>query len=395
MSAQNVPTDEQEPVHVSDHGPPPVANTSRGRRIGEFREGPQTLMRGVIAATGFSSESRLDLACDYSATRYAVAHASGVLRDWGVPRDVVADALLIVDELVTNAVRHAGVASDPFEAERGRPRVGGCGLGLWTCRGYLVICVHDETDRVPVLREVSLDAEDGRGLQIVAGLCDGAWGYVVQPSRQGKSIWARLPLPSRAPHCRPADTDAAVPGGPGGPTRSCTEKEIEINEQQAAQLAQPASAVQQPKPWSTPGSWTITTTAGLAVSGHLPEWAEDDPSEIGVPQDLLPARLAGINHRNFFEGTMMALTTTDSRDDAEEDAVFEGSIDCNPYDPDTRQRVPVVNIQVCLGHWILGLNPQELTDTAAKLRAQADRLHDEVLPALIAAREDWATHQPA
>jgi hypothetical protein len=91
---------------------------------------------------------------------------------------------------------------------------------------------------------------------------------------------------------------------------------------------------------------------------------------------------------------MMPLTTTDSRDDAEEDAVFEGSIDCNPYDPDTRLRIPVVNIQVSLGHWILGLDPHELTDIATKLRAQADRLHHEILPALIAAREDWATRHP-
>lgn len=91
---------------------------------------------------------------------------------------------------------------------------------------------------------------------------------------------------------------------------------------------------------------------------------------------------------------MMPLTTTDSRDDAEEDAVFEGSIDCNPYDADARLRVPVVNIQVSPGCWILGLDPQELIDIAAKLRARPDRLHDEVLPALVAARQDWATRHP-
>ena len=90
---------------------------------------------------------------------------------------------------------------------------------------------------------------------------------------------------------------------------------------------------------------------------------------------------------------MMPLTATGSRDDAELDAVFEGSIDCNPYDTDDRLRIPVVNIQVSLGRWILGLDPQELTNIAAKLRAQADRLHNDVLPALNAAREDWATHQ--
>jgi hypothetical protein len=86
------------------------------------------------------------------------------------------------------------------------------------------------------------------------------------------------------------------------------------------------------------------------------------------------------------------LTTTNSRDDAEEDVVFAGSIDCNPYDTDRRRRVPVVNIQVGPSHWILGLDPQELAAVVSKLRAQADLLRDEVLPALIAAREDWSAH---
>jgi len=149
---------------------------------------------GPVHAPGFSFHSRLDLACDPLATRHAVAHASDVLRNWDVPSNVAADALLIVDELVTNAVRHSGVSTEPSEAERGRPRVGGCGLALWTHSGHLVICVHDEADQVPVLREVSLDAENGRGLQIVAGLCNGAWGYTVQPSQPGKLVWAQCAL---------------------------------------------------------------------------------------------------------------------------------------------------------------------------------------------------------
>ena len=153
MSAQNVPTDGREPVH----------------------------------APGFSFHRRLDLVCNSSATRHAVAYASDVLRNWDVPRDVTADALLIVDELVTNAVRHSGIST----------RAGICGLALWTCCSHLLIGVHDETDQVPVLREVSLDAENGRGIQIVAGLSDGAWGYTIQPSQPGKLVWAQLPLPNR------------------------------------------------------------------------------------------------------------------------------------------------------------------------------------------------------
>lgn len=171
-------------------------------------------------------------------------------------------------------------------------------------------------------------------------------------------------------------------------------KETAINEQHAAQAPQPADAVEQPRPWSTPGLWTITTTSGFATSGYLPEWAEDDPSEAGVPLDLLPVRLCAINHRNFFEGPLMRLTATSGRGDAEEDVIFAGSIDCNPYDADTHLHVPVVNIQVSPSHWVLGLDPHELADVASKLRAQADLLRDEVLPALVAAREDWSAHHP-
>jgi hypothetical protein len=302
--------------------------------------------------TSASGTSRLELACEPSATRDAVVHATDVFRTWGLTGDAAADAALIVDELVTNAVRHASIPAEPSEVAPGRPAAPGCCLTLEAHSSHLVICVYDASDQVPVLRDLSLDAESGRGLQLVAGLSEGNWGCTVLRPWPGKLVWARLPT---------------------------------------GKLAGP---VEQPKPWSTPGKWTITTEGGFAASGYLPEWAEDDPSEAAVPLDLLPTRLAAINHRNFFEGPMMPLATTDNRDDAEEDAVFEGSIDCNPYDPDTRRRLPVVNIQVCLGHHILGLDPQELAEIALKLRAQADRLHDEVLPALIAARQDWTTRQP-
>ncbi|SCE32770.1 hypothetical protein GA0115240_152352 [Streptomyces sp. DvalAA-14] len=74
-----------------------------------------------------------------------------------------------------------------------------------------------------------------------------------------------------------------------------------------------------------------------------------------MPLDLLPVRLAGISHRNFFEGQTMTVLAPGANGKAEEDAVFEGTIDCNPYDPNPTLRLPVVNIRVCQDHWILGL----------------------------------------
>jgi hypothetical protein len=191
----------------------------------------------------------------------------------------------------------------------------------------------------------SLDAEGGRGLLLVESLAT-AWGSTPDPA--GKVVWFEL--------------------GPSDGT---------------------------PPPWNTPGKSTITTDSGSTTSGYLPAWAEDDPTEADVPLDQLPERLAGINHRNFFEGPMVPLTAPDVWEGVEEDAVFEGRIDCNPYDPDPGLRVPVVNLQVCVGRWILGLDPLGVAEVAAKLRAHADFLDAKVRPALNAAREDWAAHQPA
>ncbi|MBD0737812.1 DUF6907 domain-containing protein [Streptomyces sp. CBMA29] len=150
----------------------------------------------------------------------------------------------------------------------------------------------------------------------------------------------------------------------------------------------------QPAPWSTPGIWTITTVNGFAASGYLPDWAEDDPSEVDVPMDALSMRLTEIGHRVLYDGQMVNIATMPSAQEVEEEAVFEAAIDCNPYSPDPVQREPVVNIHVVPGRWIPGLDPAGVAAVAAKLHAQADLLTAVVRPALIAAREDWAAHHP-
>lgn len=145
----------------------------------------------------------------------------------------------------------------------------------------------------------------------------------------------------------------------------------------------------QPTPFSTPGRWTIRTVDGSETTGHLPDWAEDDPSEVHVPLDLLPLRLAQVEHRTFFDGQVVDLAMPSPGSIAEEEVVFGGSIDCTPYAADPQLRLPVVNIQVGPQCWITGLDPDGIADIAAKLRAQAEHLVDAVRPALIAAREDW------
>jgi serine/threonine-protein kinase RsbW len=170
VSAQYVPTDGREPVH----------------------------------APGFSFHSRLDLACEPSAVRYARGHAQDTLRQWGVPADASYEAITIVAELASNAVRHAGADAEPFDsAQGGQPRVRSCSLALWISDHKLYISMFDESLEAPVLRPDSADSESGRGLQLIAGLSEGTWGFDFTDFRPGKRVWACLRLPVAAPHDGP------------------------------------------------------------------------------------------------------------------------------------------------------------------------------------------------
>ncbi len=152
-----------------------------------------------------------------------------------------------------------------------------------------------------------------------------------------------------------------------------------------------------PSPES-PNCWAITTTSGYPASGYLPTWAQDDPSQDGVPLERLPIALADIRHQATFEGqTMQIWNPATDRDETqtEETAVLWGTIDCRPYAGEPQARMPVVNVAVVNDCWITDLDPDGVTDLAALLRAQADRLDHDIRPRLLAARTDWAEHQPS
>ncbi|MYS22580.1 hypothetical protein GA0115240_142317 [Streptomyces sp. DvalAA-14] len=142
-------------------------------------------------------------------------------------------------------------------------------------------------------------------------------------------------------------------------------------------------------------SWTIATTAGYAATGYLPAWAVADPSETGISLDLLPIRLADVNHCTVFEGQTMRVRSPGCGcvpGRLGETEVLRGSIDCNPYAEDPEPSDPVVNIATIEDFWINGLDSDGLAEIAAKLRAKADRLDREIRPRLLAARADWTAH---
>ncbi|MEW1866360.1 hypothetical protein AB0399_39315 [Streptomyces sp. NPDC088194] len=145
-----------------------------------------------------------------------------------------------------------------------------------------------------------------------------------------------------------------------------------------------------------PRTWKISTTNGITAHGYLPDWAEDDPSDTGLDPENLHVTLVDVGHRCAFRGvTLTAFTREGGARRAHEIESLHGEIACHPYSdseaPD-ESVVPVVNVQVGPDCWAIGLEPVALAELAAKLRTHADYLEGDVLPRLVAAREDWAAH---
>ncbi|NDZ75356.1 ATP-binding protein, partial [Streptomyces sp. SID10362] len=157
----------------------------------------------------------------------ARAMARAALADWsalGLPgtehltEHLTADALVVVSELVTNAVVHAGTDVE-------------VGLRVEET-GTLVVEVADRhPSRAPSGgdHETPHDpAEYGRGLRLVAALAE-AWGITYRPG--SKTVWARLPAGGAEPadgagvgaglaEATPAGAGVEDVGAPGGTART-------------------------------------------------------------------------------------------------------------------------------------------------------------------------------
>ncbi|MFF4654717.1 SpoIIE family protein phosphatase [Streptomyces sp. NPDC001381] len=126
------------------------------------------------------------------------------LTEWGgVAEHLVGDAILVVSELVTNAVVHAGTDVELLCRLEEHPECG---------RAVVVEVSDHHPSRAP--RDAPPEPpyetpEYGRGLRLVATLAD-AWGVTYR--RGAKTVWARLlPTPSGQPY----DTEEAAAPAPG------------------------------------------------------------------------------------------------------------------------------------------------------------------------------------
>jgi anti-sigma regulatory factor (Ser/Thr protein kinase) len=109
-----------------------------------------------------------------ASVRKARGFTADVLADDGVEASVIEVAVLLVSELVTNAVVHAR---------------GPICLTVHTDAHWVRIEVEDPGHRRPVLRTATLDADDGRGLLVVDKLATD-WGTEQRATH--KVVWFEI-----------------------------------------------------------------------------------------------------------------------------------------------------------------------------------------------------------
>ncbi|MEV5394950.1 ATP-binding protein [Streptomyces cellulosae] len=141
---------------------------------------PDSLGGEVIRVTDTDGDrATWTFPADPNAVRAARRAVREQLRRWEL--DGVTDlAELLVSELVTNALRHA---TGPVGVCLSRPA---------GPDGVLLLEVSDPVPEPPRTRDVRLDDESGRGLQLLAR-SSRRWGHRTGP--HGKTVWCELAVP--------------------------------------------------------------------------------------------------------------------------------------------------------------------------------------------------------
>ncbi|MFD5803856.1 ATP-binding protein [Streptomyces sp. NPDC127020] len=157
------------------------------RSPGERAERPSTAPYAKCPAPGGDrpASAVLRVACSGEGFARARVFTRDTLRAWSLDHRGD-DAVLVITELVSNAVAHAV----PSAAAGSAPEIR---LGLALDPGHLTLTVSDPGDDAPVFQPFDDSAlrEHGRGLYIVDALAE-EWGWTPRPPA-GKTVWAKLP----------------------------------------------------------------------------------------------------------------------------------------------------------------------------------------------------------
>ncbi|MFI5956678.1 ATP-binding protein [Cryptosporangium sp. NPDC051539] len=111
---------------------------------------------------------------DPSASATARRFLQQAAADWNLSPDLTEIAQLVVSELVSNAVEHAGTSST---------------VVLELSEGELTVRVRDGSTVQPVARPLDMVSFRGRGLPLIDRVSD-RWGIVNDDD--GKTVWATL-----------------------------------------------------------------------------------------------------------------------------------------------------------------------------------------------------------
>jgi anti-sigma regulatory factor (Ser/Thr protein kinase) len=140
--------------------------------------------------------SRIELSAAPAAVRCARRWAAGRLAPAG-PADLVDTAVLLVSELVTNAV-HASCAASCAAAHDGEcADPGRIELSITRTSDTVRIEVADcAAGSLPTLAGHASDREGGRGMQVIDALSQ-RWGC--HCAQHWKVVWCELPTADQAP----------------------------------------------------------------------------------------------------------------------------------------------------------------------------------------------------
>lgn len=119
-------------------------------------------------------ESSIHLVAEPASAGQARRFVAGTLASWGAD-GAVESVELLVSELVTNSVLHAGTPVD---------------LTLACENGLLHVEVHDDSPAIPRPRRFHAEAATGRGLRLVESIAT-RWGVEKVPD-DGKVVWFDL-----------------------------------------------------------------------------------------------------------------------------------------------------------------------------------------------------------